>query len=194
MLLKQDTLKGIRDGSITLAFRRWKRPTVKAGGALLTPIGQLAIEAVDVVSLAGLRARDARAAGAADLASLKAELNARPGGEVYRVKLSLAGPDPRLALRGRVPRGAELNDLLKRLARMDERSARGPWTADVLALLRDRPAVRAGDLADELGLEKAVFKADVRKLKGLGLTISLGVGYQLSPRGVAVLKRWGRGR
>ena len=34
MLLKHVTLEGIRDGRITLAFRRWKRPTVKAGGTL----------------------------------------------------------------------------------------------------------------------------------------------------------------
>jgi hypothetical protein len=32
-----------------------------------------------------------------------------------------------------------------------------------------------------------LFKADVRKLKELGLTESLEVGYRLSPRGRAVL-------
>ena len=31
------------------------------------------------------------------------------------------------------------------------------------------------------------FKLDVRKLKALGLTEGLEVGYQLSPRGVALL-------
>ena len=49
------------------------------------------------------------------------------------------------------------------------------------------PAIRAGDLADEVGRERLPFKADVRKLKNLGLTISLGVGYELSPRGQAYL-------
>ena len=49
------------------------------------------------------------------------------------------------------------------------------------------PATRAGDLADEVGRERLPFKADVRKLKNLGLTISLGVGYELSPRGQAYL-------
>ena len=47
--------------------------------------------------------------------------------------------------------------------------------------------MRAGDLADEVGRERLPFKADVRKLKNLGLTISLGVGYRLSPRGEAYL-------
>jgi hypothetical protein len=47
--------------------------------------------------------------------------------------------------------------------------------------------VRAPDLAAQLGREKRPFKADVRKLKELGLTESLDVGYRLSPRGKAFL-------
>ena len=39
-----------------------------------------------------------------------------------------------------------------------------------------------------LGQEKRRFKLDVRKLKELGLTESLPVGYRLSPRGHAVLR------
>jgi ribosomal protein S19E (S16A) len=49
--------------------------------------------------------------------------------------------------------------------------------------------VRAGDLADSLGRETPPFKVDVRKLKEMGLTESLEVGYRLSPRGRAVLDR-----
>ena len=56
-------------------------------------------------------------------------------------------------------------------------------------LIAERPGVRAGDLADDLGMERLAFKADVRKLKGLGLTESLEVGYRLSPRGQAWLRR-----
>jgi biotin operon repressor len=51
--------------------------------------------------------------------------------------------------------------------------------------------VRAADLAAGLGRERAAFKADVRKLKELGLTESLEVGYRLSPRGRALLGRLG---
>jgi hypothetical protein len=40
-------------------------------------------------------------------------------------------------------------------------------------------------------MEKAPFKANVRKLKGLGLTESLEIGYRLSPRGRAVLRHLG---
>lgn len=47
-----------------------------------------------------------------------------------------------------------------------------------------RPVFRA-DLALELGLETLAFERDVRKLKELGLTESLEIGYRLSPRGRA---------
>jgi hypothetical protein len=40
-----------------------------------------------------------------------------------------------------------------------------------------------------VGRERPAFKTDVRKLKRLGLTISLDVGYRLSPRGEAFLGR-----
>ncbi len=53
----------------------------------------------------------------------------------------------------------------------------------MLSLIAERPAVRAPDLAASLGLETLVFKRDVRKLKALGLTESLKVGYRISPRG-----------
>jgi hypothetical protein len=49
--------------------------------------------------------------------------------------------------------------------------------------------MRAADLAPGLGWpELAPFKLHVRKLKELGLTISLPVGYELSPRGAAYVQ------
>ena len=65
---------------------------------------------------------------------------------------------------------------------------------DRLALIAERPAVRAGDLAESLGRERLSFKADVRKLKNLGLTLSLEIGYRLSPRGEAYLAHGPRAR
>ena len=61
----------------------------------------------------------------------------------------------------------------------------GPWTEATLAAIAARPATRAADLAADLGRERLEFKRDVRKLKALGLTLSLEVGYRLSPRGQA---------
>jgi Mn-dependent DtxR family transcriptional regulator len=58
----------------------------------------------------------------------------------------------------------------------------------VLELIDARPAVRAGDLSKTVGQERLVFKQNVRKLKTLGLTESLEVGYRLSPRGATLLE------
>ncbi|WP_343389194.1 hypothetical protein [Candidatus Amarobacter glycogenicus] len=58
-----------------------------------------------------------------------------------------------------------------------------------LNLIAANPAVRAGDLAPQLGQEILAFKLNVRKLKNLGLTLSLGTGYRLSSRGGAWLGR-----
>ena len=49
------------------------------------------------------------------------------------------------------------------------------------------PPVEFVELAADLGVERPAFKLNVRKLKGLGLTESLGTGYRLSPRGEALL-------
>jgi hypothetical protein len=186
MLLSLETLRGIEAGDVTLAFRRWRRPTVKAGGTLRTRVGVLAIESVEPVEEDSITEADARRAGAKDRAGLIKRL--RPEGTLYRVEFRLAGPDPRIALRER----ADLNDeeraaIDARLARFDRASRHGPWTRKVLDLIAKRPATRAPELAAELGRETAPFKADVRKLKELGLTESLERGYRLSPRGRAYL-------
>ena len=63
MIFRQKFLDGIRDGIITLAFRRWRRPSVRAGGTLLTAVGQLEIVSVDEVALTRISEVDARRAG-----------------------------------------------------------------------------------------------------------------------------------
>jgi hypothetical protein len=195
MLFPRPVLDGIARGEITLAFRRWDRPRVRVGTHLRTAIGVVAIEAVDEVDPARISRADARRAGHADRADLLAALARyadRADRPVYRVTLRPAGDDPRVALRQRGDIGPdEADEVLARLARLDRASRHGPWTARVLRLIADRPGVRAADLAAAEGREKLPFKADVRKLKELGLTESLDVGYRLSPRGWALLTRPG---
>jgi hypothetical protein len=84
---------------------------------------------------------------------------------------------------------AEVEALVDRLDRIDRRSGHGPWTWRTLALIRDQPRRRAAELASSLGRETPSFKADVRKLKALGLTRSREVGYELSPRGRLVMRK-----
>jgi hypothetical protein len=183
VLFRQRFWAGLADGSVTLAFRRWRRPTVKAGGRLTTPAGVLAIDEVSAIHERDITDADARRSGFADRAALSAELAGREG-ELYRIAFHLVGEDPRLALRQQtVLSEADATELARRLARLDRASTHGPWTDAVLRLIAARPGVRAGDLAESLGRERLAFKADVRKLKALGLTESLEVGYRLSPRG-----------
>jgi hypothetical protein len=190
VLFTQKALDGIAGGAVTLAFRRWARSAVRAGSRLRTPIGVIEIDRVDAVAAEDITDRDARRAGHASAAELRAALAGRTG-TVYRIGLHLDGPDPRVALRGKDDLDAdELADVRARLSRMDA-AGPGPWTAEVLALIRDRPAVRAAELAESFGWETATFKRRVRRLKELGLTESLEIGYRLSPHGIAVLRRLG---
>ncbi|GAA2550889.1 ASCH domain-containing protein [Pseudonocardia hydrocarbonoxydans] len=184
MLIRRPVLDAIAAGTVTCAFRRWSAPRVRPGTMLRTAVGVLEIVSVEPVAASRLTAADARSAGYATLAALRAE-NARREGTLYRVTLRPAGPDPRIALRESADLSADDRAALTaRLARMDRRT---PWTAAVLALIAEHPGVRAPDLAARLGRETAPFKRDVRKLKELGLTESLEVGYRLSPRGRAYL-------
>lgn len=187
MLLDNETLEGIVTGRIRVVFRTWRRPTVKSGGTLRTRGGVLAIEAVDRIAPRQISADDVRLAGFADRKELLRHLEGREG-DLYRIRVRLAGEDPRIALRQRVLDAAELAVVDKRLTRMDAASPDGPWTRRYLELIQARPAQRAPELAELMGLTTKPFKMRVRRLKELGLTESLPVGYRLSPRGQSYLR------
>ena len=188
MLFKQEHWAGLTDGSITVAFRRWKRPNAKAGRRMRFPGGWLMVDDIRVVDEASITKADARRAGFPSVAALRAQLDELGDGDIYRVALRYDGPDERVALREDDDlSGEDVAAITARLVKMDKASSRGPWTALTLALIAENPGVRAPDLAASLGLETLVFKRDVRKLKALGLTESLKVGYRISPRGKRVL-------
>ena len=187
MLINPATAAGIAAGSVTLAFRRWDRPRMRPGSTQRTGAGVVRIDTVDEVDPGSLTEDDARRAGVRSLAELRRLIDRREGAQVYRMEVSLAGADPRVALREQ----AELSEEDRRA--VDERldrwdAARGePWTREILRLIAENPAVRAPDLAASMGRETLPFKRDVRKLKELGLTVSLPVGYEISHRGRAYL-------
>jgi hypothetical protein len=106
---------------------------------------------------------------------------------VFRVGIRFAGEDPRAVLRRTPPTPEEVAELRARLDRLDRASSTGPWTAATLAIVDAHPERRAPELAEELGRPTPEFKRDVRKLKELGLTESLDIGYRLSARGAAVV-------
>jgi len=187
MLFRQKFLRGIWEGTVTLAFRRWRRPTVRSGGTLLTAVGELHIGTVSRIEIDQITAADAQSAGFDTLQEMITELKPDGPGELYRIELGPLRPDPRLALRESIASGTELRDLQKRVQRLDAPAGERAWTRRVLELLAVRPGVRAGDLFQLVDQEKQQFKLNVRKLKNLGLTESLGTGYRLSPRGAALL-------
>jgi hypothetical protein len=145
------------------------------------------VTAITPVDAATLTEADAYAAGFESLAALHRWLSRRGEGDLYRIDIRLAGPDPRIALRASEQlSAADLADLAVRLERMD-RAADRPWTEEVLKQIGRHPGVVSTELAAEAGQDRAYYKLRVRRLKALGLTESLEVGYRLSPRGRAYL-------
>lgn len=179
MLFPKKLWAGLEDGSITLAFRRWKKPAAKAGATQRFAGGLLAFDEVTTTTLKAISAADARRAGFTQKDELLRGLQGE--GFLYRIVLRYAGPDTRIELRQQPLTPAEIDSLGKRLAR---------WQAlPILRAIRDNPGRRAPDLAASFGKETLPFKAQVRRLKELGLTESLRVGYRLSPRGIEFLEQ-----
>ena len=169
MLIRARDLQLIAEGRISVVFRRWVRPTVRTGGTLRTAVGVLAIESVEPVVDDGIAPSDAVAAGYADLDALRAELNKRLHGSLFRIRLRLQGPDPRAALRARAQVTLqEAAALGARLDGLDRRSRHGPWTFETLQAIAGTPSCRAADLALRLGLDKEGLKAGIRQLKKPG--------------------------
>ncbi len=191
MILTQATLDAIKHGQVTLAFRRWRRPSVRSGGRLLTAAGQLEIRTVVPIAATDISNRDALRAGFPSREALLDELDRRTEGTLYRIEFGALTADPRVALRQQAAlSGADHEALRTRLSRLDARAADGAWTRRVLELIRDHPGLRAADLCRLAGQDRLPFKVNVRKLKALGLTESLEIGYRLSPRGAALLGWW----
>ncbi|PWK65285.1 hypothetical protein [Aminobacter sp. AP02] len=188
MLLKQSILDGIARGDVTLAFRRWRRPTVKAGTGLRAAAGIVRIGKVEAVDEAELSDADAIAAGYTDRAALISDLRADGDTALYRIVFDGIEADPRIGLRNSSALSdADWHELAARFARWDK-TAPG-YFASILSSIAKHAATPAAVLAQDLGVEKLKFKQDVRKLKELGLTESLDVGYRVSPRGEAALEK-----
>ena len=87
----------------------------------MTSLGQLAVEAVALVERRDISAADALAAGFPTLQALLETLDGTKLGEVYRVRLTFLGPDPRVALREELPDDAEIESIFAQLASFDSR-------------------------------------------------------------------------
>jgi hypothetical protein len=161
-----DAHAAVADGTITVTWRAWKRPQVKVGGRYRIGPTTVVVTALDLVPLATVPDDSRHWLGDTD--------------PVYRVDFERTEPVVKPAL--------PFDEITTRLDRLDARSEHGPWTRPTLEAIRDNPGVVSTVLAEGFGRERFAFKTDVRKLKALGLTESLEVGYRLSPLGEEYLR------
>jgi hypothetical protein len=183
VLFDARTLQGLTEGRVTTTYRRWTTVRPRPGSRFTTRVGVVEVTSIDPADPEALTDADAYAAGFDSRAALLAWTAKKGTGDLYRIGIRLAGPDPRIALRAADALDpAEVAALTAKLDRMD-RAADQPWTRQALRLIAQHPGVVSTELAAAAGQERAAFKIRVRRLKALGLTESLEVGYRLSPRG-----------
>jgi hypothetical protein len=190
VLLTAAVVRGVADGTVDLAFRRWGHARIRPGSSFIAQTHVIEVTSLERVDPERISEQEARRAGFDDADALRATLCVNVHNPTYRIGLQCIGEDPRIALRADDNLSDDdVAEIRTRLDRMDARSKRGPWTREILDLIGRRPGVVSTDLAAELGRDREGLKQDITKLKTMGLTDSLVVGYELSPRGVEFLRR-----
>jgi hypothetical protein len=144
VLFKERFWPGLRDGSLTVAYRRWKRPSVRAGGTLQSPGGLLAINSVEPIDDSEIDDDAARAAGYGDRQELLGNL--RGDGQLYRIRFRRLGEDPRIALRQRTKLSPEESIAVTRML------ARNDWAEAYLRLIAESPGTVSTELAARAGI------------------------------------------
>jgi hypothetical protein len=183
LLFKTRFHEGIRSGEITMTIRAWQKPQATSGKEYkLGASGRIAVTAVNPVTLSEIRSRDVKASGFSSIDELvhmlrkesRRKLTARS--KVYRVRFRYTGER-----KDEMPTYSrdELNAKLDRM---------GAWSRNLLTLIADNRGVSSAILAKKMGRERLGLKADVRKLKRLGLTRSLEVGYEITNSGRKMLR------
>ncbi|HEX5996817.1 MAG TPA: hypothetical protein VFY84_16880, partial [Jiangellales bacterium] len=97
VLFRAQTLHKIREGSVSLAFRRWRQPRVREGSRQRTGIGVVEFGAVTAVSDDAVSDVDARRAGYSSAHALLAEFPPSEGEKLFKIEVRYGGPDPRVS-------------------------------------------------------------------------------------------------
>ncbi len=189
MLFKTIFHEGIRSGSITLTFRAWKSARAKVGKQYrFGPVDAVEVDAVNEVAISAIDDEEARRSGFGSVSELRTFLMKHspeavtPKSTLFRVSFHYVKiSDEPLKV------DLSLEEIAAKLAKMDRLSKHGAWTKQTLEIIAQNPRTAASKLAPMLGRETRPFKADVRKLKKLGLTRSFEVGYELTSVGKAAL-------
>ena len=193
MLFKREFHERIASGEVTVTFRAWSKAMAVVGHRYsVPPIGAIVVESVTRTKLAAVNHADARASGFAEVVELVSYLSKTSGR-----KLSGATPVFRVAFHHEPPRPADSTErtevdrgkVERALSGYDRRSPHGPWTQKTLALIARSPGVSSAILARTLKRERLELKADIRKLKKLGLLDSLETGYRITPLGKSIADR-----
>ena len=190
LTFRREDRERVARGEITVTFRLWKSAKVKAGKTYRSGFGTIAVDAVDVIPAALVSKRDVRPSGCDSIEAIWDSAGEHTGTRVgpdtllHRVQFRFLGdarPDAAPV------RELDLDTVVARLAKMDRLSTRGPWTMQVLRIIERSPHIPARLLAADLDWERLDFKAHVRRLKALSLTISHEVGYEISDLGRRVI-------
>lgn len=71
MEFSRELRSSVLSGDITVSFRLWQRPQVKAGGRYRVDDGQIEVESVELIPFAFIDEADVRRAGDTDRESLR---------------------------------------------------------------------------------------------------------------------------
>jgi len=183
MQFTQDSHEAVATGQITVTFRLWKRLHAKVGGRYTVGSVVIEVDAIEMIPFHAVTTRDMKLAGASTKDALRARAaHAGPIDDdtlVYRIEFHVVGAKPTEA-----PFDDEHVAFVNtKLDAMDARSKAVAWTRATLSLIGAHEGMVSTDLAVQIDRPRMDFKADVRKLKALGLTESLEVGYRLTPLG-----------
>jgi len=195
VLFRSEQQRRVEAGEIGVTYRAWQSPRVRVGERYRVGAGSILVDACEPVAAASISNEDARAAGYVSREALiKAAAYRRPEGlaypeALYRVAFRYDAVPAREGPDTETLSDEDAAVLTAKLDAMDARSSHGPWTWDTLREIGANPGLVSTFLAENLNRERFEVKADIRKLKALGLTISLLSGYELSPRGQALLDR-----
>src|SRR5690349_17019548 len=188
MLFQRRFHDGIRSGEIRCTVRIWQRPHVKVGGRYALGLGAIVVDKIYETTLDDITPKLARLCGFESIVDLMKVAKHGPGERVFVIDFHYDDEAGALLAPSTAAVSAEeIAGLIRRLEAMDRRSRSGPWTMATLRAIAARPRVLAAKLANSLGRPRDEFKRDVRKLKELGLTFSLEVGYRLTPKGEALV-------
>jgi hypothetical protein len=190
MLFQRRFHERIRSGEIRCTLRIWQRPHCKVGGRYALGAGAIVVDRMREARFEDITPELARRSGFVSVVDALKTAKHGAGERVFVIDFHYDG---KVGARSKPTTGVasteELADLVQRLEALDRRSRVGAWTQATLRAIEARPGVLAAKLARSLGRPRDEFKRDVRKLKKLGLTLSLEIGYRLTPKGEALLAR-----